>query len=66
MFFFLNWLLSVTLTRLSRQYLSGKYHWYAVVAKDLVISSLVMGFILAAFGGASVSPSPPPLLPFPG
>ncbi|KAI5850824.1 hypothetical protein BZA05DRAFT_445207 [Tricharina praecox] len=51
MSFFLGWLLSVALTRLFRRYLSGKYHWYAIVFKDFIIGFLVIGFIVAAFIG---------------
>jgi len=51
MSFFLGWLVSATITRLSRRYLSGKYHWYFILAKDFAIGSLVIGLTLAVSFG---------------
>ena len=51
MAFLLGWVFSVVATWALGLFLTGKYHWYAVLVKDFFITFLVFGFTLAVFVG---------------
>ncbi|KAF8243118.1 hypothetical protein K440DRAFT_637818 [Wilcoxina mikolae CBS 423.85] len=49
--FLLSWFLSVIVTAMLGTFLTGKYHWYAILINDAVITLIIAGFIIAAFIG---------------
>ena len=51
MAFLLAWMLSPAATWGLGLFLTGKYHWYAVVVKDSFITILVAGLLVSAAVG---------------
>ncbi|CUS11618.1 unnamed protein product, partial [Tuber aestivum] len=46
-----TWFLSALFTKLTGKIFTGKYHFRLVIAKDLILTILQVGFMLAAFVG---------------
>jgi len=49
--FCLTWLASALFTKLTSKFFSGKYRFRLVIAKDLILAIMQVGFVLAAFVG---------------